>query len=155
MWFSSSQMQHVDVFFRLLSLSVFSLSFTLHFTYQPPLTTLLSVWSFIHLQTLFPHEQSISLLCANRMLSFHASLSPSSAANILFSAPSGKISRAFTPLPTLPSFSLCLILFYILSARTETEPSHQAEATAADAARPQTSASHVPPQLYSADQTNR
>lgn len=76
MWFSSSQMQHVDVFFWLLSLSVFPLSFTLHFTYQPPLTTLLAVWSFIHLQTLFPHEQSISLLCANRMLSFHASLSP-------------------------------------------------------------------------------
>lgn len=78
-----------------------------------------------------------------------------SVANILFSAPSGKISRAFTPLPTLPSLSLCLILFYILSSRPETEPSYQAEATAADVARPQTSASHVPPQLYSADQTNR
>lgn len=104
-----------------------------------------SDWSSIRLQTLFPHEQSISVSAFT--LSFrqtHFFFLPLSQIfhSLLHLAFHGMISQAFK----FPSLLLSpWFFFYFVSHSPPSHPlpSYLAELTAADVPRPQTSASHV------------
>lgn len=137
------------------------LSFTLQFTHQPSLTTWLSVCSSIHFQTSFHFCLSLQTGCflfTRLFIALHHKLSALCSFSFFI------VTFPCHLLSSLP-FSPCLFFFFSSpfatnSPSSQLSPFHPplsylAVVSAADVARPQTSASHVPLQLNSADQTNR